>query len=90
MQSNDNNKNRGAHGDSSFMLGGLPSSSENCPCVDKCQQYQMERMGHSTNYMLQRYQEYLKTKEAQINNDMMEFYNNLDPKTLEQNAQENI
>ena len=54
------------------------------------EQYQMERMGHSTNYMLQRYQEYLKTKEAQINNDMMEFYNNLDPKTLEQNAQENI
>ena len=25
------NKNRGAHGDSSFMLGGLPSSSENPP-----------------------------------------------------------
>jgi len=31
MQSNDNNKNRGAHGDSSFMLGGLPSSSGNPP-----------------------------------------------------------
>ena len=24
-----NNKNRGAHGDSSFKLGGMPSSSEN-------------------------------------------------------------
>lgn len=54
------------------------------------EQYQMERMGHSTNYMLQRYQEYLKTKEAQINNDMMEFYNNLDPNSSQQNAQENI
>ena len=31
MQSNDDNKNRGTHGDSSFMLGGLPSSSENPP-----------------------------------------------------------
>lgn len=31
MQSNDNIKNRGAHGNSSFMLGGLPSSSENPP-----------------------------------------------------------
>lgn len=29
MQSNDNNKNRGAHGDSSFMLGRLRPSSEN-------------------------------------------------------------
>lgn len=26
-------KNRGAHGDSSFMLGGLPSSSENPPAL---------------------------------------------------------
>ena len=29
MPLSDNNKNRGAHGDSSFMLGGVPSSSEN-------------------------------------------------------------
>lgn len=29
MSVSDNNKNRGAHGDSSFMLGGVPSSSEN-------------------------------------------------------------
>lgn len=50
------------------------------------EQYQMERMGHSTNYMLQRYQEYLKTKEAQINDDMMSFYDKLDPK----NTQETI
>lgn len=31
MQSNENNKNRGTHGDSSFMLDGVPSSSENPP-----------------------------------------------------------
>ena len=29
MSVSDDNKNRGAHGDSSFMLGGVPSSSEN-------------------------------------------------------------
>ena len=33
MSVSDNNKNRGAHGDSSFMLGGLPSSSENPPAL---------------------------------------------------------
>lgn len=31
MQSNDNNKNRGTHGDSSFMLDRLLLSSENPP-----------------------------------------------------------
>lgn len=31
MQFDDNNKNRGAHGNSSFMLDGVPSSSENLP-----------------------------------------------------------
>ena len=31
MSVSDTNKNRGTHGDSSFMLGGLPSSSENPP-----------------------------------------------------------
>ena len=29
MPVSDESKNRGAHGDSSFMLGGVPSSSEN-------------------------------------------------------------
>lgn len=33
MQSNDNNKNRGAHGDSSFKLGRLRPSSENPPAL---------------------------------------------------------
>ena len=33
MSVSDKNKNRGAHGDSSFMLGGLPSSSENPPAL---------------------------------------------------------
>lgn len=38
MSVSDKNKNRGAHGDSSFMLGGLPSSSENPPAfaVGEC------------------------------------------------------
>ena len=31
MSVSDKIKNRGAHGDSSFMLGGVPSSSENPP-----------------------------------------------------------
>lgn len=31
MQSNDNDKNRGTHGDSLFMLGGVPSSGKNPP-----------------------------------------------------------
>ena len=33
MQYSNTDKNRGAHGDSSFMLGGLPSSSENPPAL---------------------------------------------------------
>lgn len=33
MSVSDTNKNRGTHGDSSFMLGGLPSSSENPPAL---------------------------------------------------------
>lgn len=33
MSVSDTNKNRGTHGDSSFMLGGLPSSSENTPAL---------------------------------------------------------
>lgn len=31
MLSNENKKNRGAHGDSLRMLGGLPSSNKNPP-----------------------------------------------------------
>ena len=44
MSVSDKIKNRGAHGDSSFMLGGVPSSSENPPDLsvgsvnDECQQ----------------------------------------------------
>lgn len=42
-------------------------------------QYAMERMGHTTNYMLKRYQEYIKSKEAEVNDSMMDFYEKLDP-----------
>ena len=38
------------------------------------EQYQMERMGHSTNYMLKRYQEYIKSKEASVNEEMMRYF----------------
>ena len=41
--------------------------------------YQMERMGHSTNYMLHRYQEYLKSKNAEINVEMMDALEQLNP-----------
>ena len=61
------------------MLDGLPSSSENCPCVDECQQYAMERMGHATNYMLHRYQEYLRSKESEVNDSLMSALENLNP-----------
>ena len=43
------------------------------------EQYQMERMGHSTNYMLHRYQEYLRSKESEVNADLMNALNNLRP-----------
>ncbi len=33
MRVSDTEKNRGAHGDSSFKLGGMPSSSENPPAL---------------------------------------------------------
>ena len=33
MQSNENNKNRGTHGDSLCMLGGVPSSNKNPPAL---------------------------------------------------------
>jgi integrase len=43
------------------------------------EQYQMERMGHATNHMLKRYQEYLKSKEAEVNSDLMTALDNLNP-----------
>lgn len=43
------------------------------------EQYQMERMGHATNHMLKRYQEYLKSKEAEVNSDLMSALDNLNP-----------
>lgn len=45
------------------------------------EQYAMERMGHSTNYMLKRYQEYLSSKEAEVNSDLMSALDNLNPVT---------
>lgn len=41
--------------------------------------YAMERMGHSTDYMLKRYQEYLRFKEVEINRDLMNFFDKLSP-----------
>jgi len=43
------------------------------------EQYQMERMGHATNHMLKRYQEYLKSKEAEVNSDLMSALDTLNP-----------
>lgn len=43
------------------------------------EQYQMERMGHSTNYMLKRYQEYLKSKEVEVNSALMTALDTLNP-----------
>ena len=41
--------------------------------------YAMERMGHSTNYMLHRYQELLNSKTAEINTDLMSALEDLNP-----------
>ena len=41
--------------------------------------YAMERMGHSTNYMLHRYQELLNSKTAEINDDLMSALEDLNP-----------
>ena len=41
--------------------------------------YQMERMGHSSTYMLKRYQEYLKEKEIEINDAMIAHLDTLNP-----------
>jgi len=43
------------------------------------EQYQMERMGHATNHMLKRYQEYLASKESEVNQDLMTALDNLNP-----------
>lgn len=43
------------------------------------EQYAMERMGHSTNYMLKRYQEYLASKEAEVNDALMSALDSLQP-----------
>lgn len=42
--------------------------------------YQMERMGHTTNYMLKRYQEYLKEKEIEVNADLIRALDAMDPR----------
>ena len=39
--------------------------------------YQMERVGHSTNSMLKRYQEYLRETEAEINDTMMDHFDKM-------------
>lgn len=44
------------------------------------EQYQMERMGHSTNYMLKRYQEYLKQTEVDIDKNLQNYMNALNPR----------
>lgn len=43
------------------------------------EQYQMERMGHATNYMLKRYQEYIKSKEAEVNDALSAHLDSLNP-----------
>lgn len=43
------------------------------------EQYAMERMGHATNFMLKRYQEYIKSKEAEVNTNLMSALDNLNP-----------
>ena len=60
------------------MLDGLPSSSENCPCVDECQQYAMERMGHSTNNMLKRvYQHTFKDEQESVTRRLDDYFDNI-------------
>lgn len=43
------------------------------------EQYQMERMGHATNYTLRRYQEYLKETEYDIDQSMNDYFDSLSP-----------
>ena len=54
------------------------------------EQYQMERMGHASPYMLKRYQEYLKSKEVSINHDLMSALTKLNPRlNSSDNAKDN-
>ena len=48
--------------------------------------YQMERMGHATNYTLKRYQEYLKETEYDVNVKMNSYFSSLDPNDATKNA----
>lgn len=41
--------------------------------------YQMERMGHTTNYMLKRYQEYLRETETDVNEAMQAYFESISP-----------
>lgn len=41
--------------------------------------YQMERMGHTTNYMLKRYQEYLKETEYKVDDAMQAYFESISP-----------
>lgn len=41
--------------------------------------YQMERMGHTTTYMLRRYQEYLRETETDINSAMDSYFSSIAP-----------
>ena len=47
MRVSDTNKNRGAHGDSSFKLGGMPSSSENPPALAVGSVKMCKRLGYT-------------------------------------------
>lgn len=46
--------------------------------------YQMARMGHTTNEMLKRYQEYLKFKEVEVNDKLMSHMEKLNPNHMQQ------
>lgn len=41
--------------------------------------YQMERVGHTTNSMLNRYKEYLKSKEVEVNTNLKTYMDELNP-----------
>lgn len=45
--------------------------------------YQMARMGHTTNIMLKRYQEYLRFKEVEVNDKLMGHMEGLNPKRMQ-------
>lgn len=41
--------------------------------------YQMERVGHTTNYMLNKYKEYLNSKEVEVNTNLKNYMDQLNP-----------